>query len=304
MHPDQLLSETVDESGEETLSLNVELLRQILEADATRPSDVDAMDGVVRLLRREIENYSSRGWSHLTGQDLEALNRAYRVLSARIGVESQRLPFRDWTEYERWRRRENWAHLEQIEAIYTEDGYWDDFFGQLEGHILDALEASWTHDLIQTVSPHKETGWALVDSEIGELRRKFATARTASDHSAIGLQSVRVLEQLATVAYVQDVHGRFADGEPTKGETKKRFDAIIAAHATGKENELLRKTAKSVVELAQQVKHRHTPSREDAGIAADSVIVLVNLIRRLSNRPVFAQSTMREASPVARNSSH
>lgn len=303
MHPDQLLSETVDESGEASLTLNFDLMQQIIEADSRRPSDIEALDAVVRLLRREIENYNLRYWSHLSDLGLETVNKAYRMLCARIGVESQRLPFRDWTEYERWRRRENWVYLKQIEANYTEDIFWDEFFGHLENHVQDTLEASWTQDLLRAISPHQETGWAAVDDEIAELRRKFSIARTASDHSAIGFQCVRVLEQLAAASYVQGVHGRFASGEPAKGDTKKRFEAIIKAHASGSENEVLRKIARDAVALSQEVKHRHTPSREDAGIAADAVIFLTNVIRRLTDRPVARHVPTAAIAPRPRTSS-
>jgi hypothetical protein len=36
-----------------------------------------------------------------------------------------------------------------------------------------------------------------------------------------------------------------------------------------------------VIEMAQEVKHRSTRNRREAGIAADSVILLANILRRL-----------------------
>ena len=39
--------------------------------------------------------------------------------------------------------------------------------------------------------------------------------------------------------------------------------------------------ARASIELAQAIKHRDTPSRRDAGIAADSLIQLANILRRL-----------------------
>lgn len=35
------------------------------------------------------------------------------------------------------------------------------------------------------------------------------------------------------------------------------------------------------VELAHRVKHGETPTRRDAGIASDAVILLANILRRL-----------------------
>lgn len=289
MHPNYLVAEYENEYGGKAWELNRELVQKIIDATTERPSDIDSLDGVVRLLRREIDEYSQRSWSSLLDEDLDLLNKAYRILCARIGVQSSRLPFRDWTEYQRWRRREQWDHYRQLQSSHTEEVYWDDFFGDLEEHVSSVLEASWTQEVLRAVSPHEETGWESVDTEIDELRRKFSVARTASDHSGVGHQCVRVIEKLAAVAYDLDVHGKSAQGEPKPAETKNRFEAIIHTHTAGKENELLRKLSKDIVALAQEVKHRHTPNREDAGIAADSVIFLANLIRRLSYRPVRRQ---------------
>jgi hypothetical protein len=260
--------------------------KKVIEADAERPSDIDSLDGVVRLLRREIDEYSRRSWSELSDEDLDLLNKAYRILCARIGVQSSRLPFRDWTEYQRWRRREQWDQSRQLQSTHTEEIYWDDFFGALEEHLSDVLEASWTQEILRAVSPHDRTGWESVDTEIEELRRKFSIARTAADHSGVGHQSVRVIEKLAVVAYDPRIHGAFAEGLPKPTDTKNRLEAIIRAHASGSENEVLRKLSKDIVALAQEVKHRHTPDRADAGVAADSVIFLANVMRRLTSRPI------------------
>lgn len=284
MHPDQLFANLDPYAGE--IALDNELLEQIIKASPERPSDIDALDGVIRLLRSEIEQHSSRGWATISDSDLDLLNRTYRTLCARLGVEGPRLPFRDWTEYQRWRRRENWEFYEQIESAHKELAYWDEFFCELETHVLDMLEASWTYDLLRAISPHQNTGWDAVDDEIRQLRERFAAARSAADHSAVGHQCVRVIEKLAIAAYDDDIHGRFSEGTTSPSDTKNRFEAIISAHASGRDNAAIRKLSKDIVVLTQEVKHRHTPDRADAGVAADSVVYLANVIRRLIERPI------------------
>lgn len=265
------------------MHLDIDLIGKIINASSDRPSDIDALDGVIRLLRRELERAER---STLTDSDLESLTKAYRVLCVRVGVQGERLPFRDWTEYWRWRRRERFDDYGDIESAEAQDDYWDNFFNELEQHVQERVEATWFHDLLNAVSPLERTGWNAVDNEISELRKRFANARTAADHSAVGHQCVRVIEKLAIAAFEYYVHGSFASGNPSPTDTKNRFEAVISAHASGRESELLRKIAKDAVNLAQDVKHRHTPGRADAGIAADAVIFLANVLRRLRNRPV------------------
>jgi hypothetical protein len=69
--------------------------------------------------------------------------------------------------------------------------------------------------------------------------------------------------------------------EPKVSDTKTRLDRYIAARLPGSDNERLRRYARTTIELAQDVKHRTSPTRTEAGIAADAVIVLANIVRRL-----------------------
>ena len=70
----------------------------------------------------------------------------------------------------------------------------------------------------------------------------------------------------------------------SRGETKKRFQRYIEVILPGKDNAAARSLARSIVVFAQAVKHAKTPSRREAGIIADSVIILANLPRRLDPR--------------------
>jgi hypothetical protein len=62
---------------------------------------------------------------------------------------------------------------------------------------------------------------------------------------------------------------------------KVRFDAVVTHAPLDRANYRLRKRSCSSIEAAQGAKHSRTPTRRDAGIAADSIIMLVNRPRRL-----------------------
>lgn len=49
----------------------------------------------------------------------------------------------------------------------------------------------------------------------------------------------------------------------------------------GRESATARRLVRASIEMAQEVKHSDTPTRRDAGLAADAVILLANLLRRL-----------------------
>jgi hypothetical protein len=74
---------------------------------------------------------------------------------------------------------------------------------------------------------------------------------------------------------------RDGEEEPPIGKTKQRIGRFVEDAAPGSDAAVLRKLVRSSIEYAQEVKHRDTGSRKEAGIAADSVILLANLLRRL-----------------------
>lgn len=164
--------------------------------------------------------------------------------------------------------------------------YVDDLFTPVENKIYVLQQRQWDEPLLRPITPHSATGWSTLDGEMEELRAKFAVARSAQDHSAVGNACVRILELLGDVAF--DAQRYVPDGEeiPPKANTKKRFDLIIDFELEGSDNQRLRKLARAAVEVAQQVKHEGTPSRRDAGIAADTIIALTNILRRITPEPV------------------
>jgi len=134
---------------------------------------------------------------------------------------------------------------------------------------------------VSPISPYQRTGWGAVDEEIGELRRHFQAARTPQDYRAVGNDCVFVTEALSRQVYDASRHLRVGETEPPVSNTKQRLERFVEDSATGPDNASLRKMARSVIELAQHVKHSSTPTRREAGIAADAVIQLANILRRL-----------------------
>ncbi len=84
--------------------------------------------------------------------------------------------------------------------------------------------------------------------------------------------------------YDPKLHLREGEEEPPVGKTKIRIERYVELAAPGSSNDELRRLARSAIAFAfaQQVKHTSTSSRRDAGIAADTVILLANILRRLA----------------------
>ena len=121
-----------------------------------------------------------------------------------------------------------------------------------------------------------------MDTEIGKLRRHFRTASTPADYRAVGNDCVHLLEALSRQVYDHARHTPAGEDEPPIAKTKLRLERFVEERLPGADNAEMRKFARSAIELAQAIKHGGSPSRTEAGIAADAVIVLANMLCRLS----------------------
>jgi murein L,D-transpeptidase YcbB/YkuD len=126
-------------------------------------------------------------------------------------------------------------------------------------------------------------GWPAVDEEVKELRRHFHSAQTVQDYRNIGNDCVAVLEALSATVYDLTRHLRPGETEPAVAQTKQRLERYADVALPGAGNAEIRALVKKTIEFAQAVKHNPDGTRARAGIAADAVIQLANILRRLAD---------------------
>lgn len=262
--------------------LRRDLLQKMLSGTPTGYEDTDLADGLLQLLHQELEAFGTSGSNRLIDRDdFTLVVRACQRVCKRLSVSFPDIPFRDLPGF-----RTYWISNGMSNSWAARRTYVNDLLSPVENEIYLLQQRMWDEPLLTPITPHSATGWIALDGEIAELRARFVVARSAQDHSAVGNACVRILELLADVAFDPDRYVPDGEEVPPKSNTKRRFDLIIDSEMQGSDNHQLRKLARATVEVAQQVKHQGTPSRRDAGIAADSVIALVNVIRRITPEPV------------------
>lgn len=260
--------------------LDAQLLRSIAQGPLADLSDIEVAVALARFAHEEFEGYGTGG-SDITQDESVLVVRALKAVLTRLGITAFNPPFRDFnTFYKHWRSEGasgpgGWQARRDI---------LDKYFEPLQT-LLDEREAgSIASTLAAAISPRKVTGWPRVDEEISELRRHFESASTQQDYSNVGNDCVAILEALSATVYNHSKHQRGEDPEPPVASTKVRLERYVEAELAGSENAELRKLARATIELAQAVKHRRdTVSRIEAGIAADAVILLANMLRRIQH---------------------
>lgn len=266
-----------DPWGAQSNVLNEVLIAGIHAGPVPGAPDVEVSVALARLVHEEYEERATSDRPRLTDAGSRATLAALRSVLSRLGVEFTP-PFADFTSFYRLWRREG----------MTGDGSWAKrrlFLAELFNPIhqsLAGLEAgSATNTLAAPATSHLRTGWTRVDEEITELRRHFQLARSPQDYRNVGNDCVAIVERLSEVSFDPSKHLPQGQEVPPVSNTKVRLDRVVEVELPGSGNAELRKLARAAIEHAQAVKHR-TPDRRHAGVAADSVILLANILRRIT----------------------
>ncbi|WP_157557822.1 hypothetical protein [Intrasporangium oryzae] len=256
-------------------SLDEERLRALMVRPDPKHSDVEVSLALMDLVRDDLHKSGTEGGQLLADAEMRTAIRALESVTARAGYEFK-LPFRDHAGWRAWWNR-NGAHG----SWQARRNLLSDLFDDTYAKLMAAQDRALASTLALPVSPHERLGWHEVDTEIGELRRHFRTASTPQDYRAIGNDCVHLTEALSRQVYDHATHTPAGEEEPPFPKTKIRLERYIEHRLPGPENAQMRAMARAVINVAQGVKHGGSPSRTEAGIVADAVILLANMLRRL-----------------------
>lgn len=262
----------VDDDGDQ---LDLPLLQDLRRAPSGRHPDVQAAIALARLLHDQFQRYGTDSTQRITDAESREAMRTLRALADRLGVTFSS-PFRDLSGFHSY-----WGSHGGYGSWAARRGMLQELFDPLHEALEQLEEGMLRGELAEPVSARRATGWPGVDLEIAELRRHFHIARTSHDYRNIGNDVVAVLEALSAAAYDPSRHLFEGEAEPPVAKTKNRLARIIEVDSEPEGSEELVRLARATVEMAQAVKHNASGSRTRAGIAADAVIQLANMIRRL-----------------------
>lgn len=258
-----------------TTKLRKDFLNELRAGPVAATDDLDAAIALTHLVWDDLIAFGTDGRNTLDDQELTLAQRALTATLSRIGI-TLRFPWRDFSTFKaHWQRNGCSGSWQARRDILNE------LFAPVQAELDRQEEAQFRAVNAEAVSPHTKTGWSNVDEELTELRRRFRTATTTQDYRDVGNRAVGVLEALSRAIYDPCVHLRDGETEPPADKTKQRLGRYVEDSLAGKEHESIRGVATKVIELAHSVKHSPAPTRREAGIAADSVIMLANILRRV-----------------------
>ncbi len=255
-------------------SLDEEFLDELRRKPAAGRDDLEVGIALAQLVHDELESYGTNGHQRLDEQQVALAIRALNAVLKRLGVQFE-LPYRNFSTF-----RTFWIRNDCGGSWQARRDLLDERFEPLH-HRLMRLEETTLEALANPVSPRAETGWPVVDEEIKELRRRFQSSTTAQDYRAVRTHCVGVLDALSRTVYDPSRHLREGETGPPPDKSKQRIGRYVEDTLAGPEHEDLRALTNKAIEFAHHVKHSPTPTRREAGIVADAVILLANILRRL-----------------------
>ena len=258
--------------------LNHELLERVRAGVYNDRSDVEVAAALLRLAHDELKAYGTGENQRTDERDIRLILRTSRHLLNRLGVVLD-LPFSDYGTF-----RSHWMANGAHGNWQARRDILNEFFEPVHLQLAELENDELGSVLAKPVTSRPGTGWSRVDTEINEMRRHFGSARSAQDYRNVGNDCVAVLERLSEVAFDPELHLKEGEQVPPVANTKDRLGRFVENAASGPANAEIRKVARAAIELAQAIKHQSEPTRRNAGIAADSVILLANLLRRLAEK--------------------
>lgn len=279
MRFDDFFGEVLDSASpwgpSRTAAIRIDLVRQL--ADSPLPGDdpLSTAIALTQFVRGQYQSFGTDGKQLINDVESREVLRSLRAVLRRQGVEFDP----QWSDFPSFRTYWN-AHEGR--------GSWQarrDMLSKLFDPVLEALEMTQDraseNEVARPVSPRSELGWPAVDGHIEQLRQRFATASTHVDYKDVGNRCVGVLEALSAVVYDPAVHCPEGKSQPPVDKTDIRIGAYIDQRLTGPSNEELRGLVKKASALSHKMKHSPRADRTTTGIAADAVILLANILRRL-----------------------
>jgi hypothetical protein len=258
--------------------LDIDLLQQLRRGPIAGHTDAEAALALTQLARREFNAYGTDGGQTVTEVGSREILRTLTALARRLNIAEYDPPFSDFATFRTyWTQNEGYGSWAARREMVTR------FFEPLQQRLEVLEDDALSGELAGPVTPADNMGWPVVDEEVKELRRHFHAAQTVQDYRNIGNDCVAVLEALSATVYDPARHLREGETEPPIASTKNRLERYADDALPGPGNAEIRALVKKTIEFAQAVKHNPDGTRVRAGIAADAVIQLANILRRLAD---------------------
>lgn len=180
----------------------------------------------------------------------------------------------------------------QFEDLWDWYGYWKEHFAhyserrqfirKLFSPTITAITTRST--AIRTLS-REPTGWERVDRGMAKARQQLTSARHEEDFQTVGLLCREILISLGQEIYDPQLHTCPDGVAPSKTDAARMLDAFLHYSFSGDSYKEVRSHAKASINLALNLQHRRTATRQLAELCLEATGSTIAVAKILSDKP-------------------
>lgn len=189
-------------------------------------------------------------------------------------------------------------HQNMYSDLWEWYGFWNsnlrsyqerrEYIGKLFDPFIASLRDNNSFSKEGVIKVIEYTGWERIDRTADKIKQSYLNAKNEEEFQTIGLLCRENLISLSNEIYDERKHLEFCDTPPSPSDSKRKIDAYIQFNLSGKSNENIRKFAKVAIDLANEVTHKRTASKKDAGLSITATSAIINIIRLIENKENLA----------------
>jgi len=136
------------------------------------------------------------------------------------------------------------------------------------------------------VAEREPTGWELVDRQIAKARLQFDRASAEEDWQGVGHTCREILISLGQAVYDPNVHGATDEEGKRISDTdaRRQLDAWLKHQMAGGSNKEIRAHIRASLDLANNLQHRRTATRQLAALCLEATASAVAVVAIIAGR--------------------
>lgn len=134
-----------------------------------------------------------------------------------------------------------------------------------------------------------ENNWRRVTRAIDQARNQLRQARNEEDFQSIGLLCRETIISLSQIVFDSALHLSENDPVPSPTDAKAMLTAFIQSELGGRKKEVMRRFARSSLDLANELVHKRTATHDDAAQCVEATAAVVGVIGRISGQSIESE---------------
>lgn len=154
------------------------------------------------------------------------------------------------------------------------------YYSNLYEEIFKLIKTTNTNDVINIQLEY--TNWDKINRTIVDIKKQYNEANTVAQFNAIGAMCRSVYDFLADVIYRNEYHTNTTTPLPNDNQYKNKLLEFVLFRLDSKTNKDFRSHCKNMLDLADELTHKKTATKQQAALTINAVISIINIVSILN----------------------